>query len=121
MSLAGCRDSVVGVKNNRGTLVTSTQSGHPHTLVFQRPLRPTVLPRASWCSISRTHLVETALCTDAAMGEPIDRADTIVRGPLEQGPGPMVWVQGVEAMQQEPEGSSPMLVREVPPSWRDWI
>lgn len=55
------------------------------------------------------------------MGEPIDRADTIVRGPLEQGPGPTVWLQGVEAMHQEPEGSSPMLVREVPPSWRDWI
>lgn len=28
-------------------------------------------------------------------------------------------MQGVEAMQREPEGSSPVLVREVPPSWRD--
>lgn len=32
-----------------------------------------------------------------------------------------MWMQGLEAMQREPESSSPVLVREGPPSWRDCI
>jgi hypothetical protein len=34
----------------------------------------------------------------------------IARGRLGQGPGPTVWCRGWSAMQQEPEGSSPVLV-----------
>lgn len=92
-------------------------------IVFQRPLLPAVprFYRGRAGAPSRELILSSRRSARMRRRGPIERADTIIRRPLEQGPGPTVWMQGVEAMQQESEGSSPMLVREGPPSWRDCV
>lgn len=119
----------LGGQGEEGGHTCDEDTGWATFIISQQSLRPVDLPRARARARAQAlvlHLANSS-CRAGALhgcgdgGGPIERADTIVRGPLGQGPGPRGWMQGVEAMQREPEGSSPVLVREVPPSWRDCI